>query len=532
MLDFLPAPLLRLISSVANKWDWLGGKINAAAINGVVDSTRNRPHPWSTFSDYISWQGLTDRTFQGRHLPAKPLHPSAPDIAAVTALFARPAGGQKLSKKSTCLFPAFAQYLTDGFIRTDVSHDKDPPPAALMRRKTTTNHEIDMCPLYGRTPAQTRLLRELNDPTGRKGRLKSQIIGGEEFAPFLFLPDGSDIHPDFKPSATSPGLDPPLGVDRLEMPRDQLVSLFAFGGDRANATPMVAMLNILFLREHNRLAGQLQAQNPSWDDERVFQTARNIIIVMFIKIVVEEYINHITPLPFRLRADPSVAWRAKWNRTNWITAEFSLLYRWHSLIPDQLQWPGGPISTRAFQRDNRPLLQAGLASIFVALSAQPAGEVGALNTNLDLLPFEERALAHGRVVDLATYNDYRVHFGKKAAVRFEDISSDPAIRKILKDLYVTPDRVEFYPGLFAEDRVKNSPLPGLLLTMVAVDAFSQALTNPLLSEHVYGNPETFTPWGLAEIKRTGTLEDIMRRNVPAPPTATPLRMTQANWRPA
>jgi prostaglandin-endoperoxide synthase 2 len=65
------------------------------------------------------------------------------------------------------------------------------------------------------------------------------------------------------------------------------------------------MINTLLLREHNRIAHELK-RNPL-NDERVFQTARNILILMFIKIVVEHYINHITPLPFSLRADPSVA---------------------------------------------------------------------------------------------------------------------------------------------------------------------------------------------------------------------------------
>ena len=57
----------------------------------------------------------------------------------------------------------------------------------------------------------------------------------------------------------------------------------------------------------------------------MFQTARNIIIPIFIKVVVEQYINHISPAPFNLTADPSVAWHVDWNRPNWITAEFSLL---------------------------------------------------------------------------------------------------------------------------------------------------------------------------------------------------------------
>jgi len=97
------------------------------------------------------------------------------------------------------------------------------------------------------------------------------------------------------------------------------------------------MMNTLFLREHNRLAGVVETENPGWDDERVFQVARNIIIVLFIKIVVEEYINHISS-SIRFIADPAVAWDEPWNKPNWITTEFSLLYRWHPLIPDTMNW--------------------------------------------------------------------------------------------------------------------------------------------------------------------------------------------------
>ena len=77
----------------------------------------------------------------------------------------------------------------------------------------------------------------------------------------------------------------------------------------------------------------IEANNPGWDDDAVFQTARNILIVMFIKFVVEEYINHINTSKFKIMANPKVAWEADWNRPNWMTVEFSLLYRWHSLVP-------------------------------------------------------------------------------------------------------------------------------------------------------------------------------------------------------
>src|SRR6201999_1964899 len=104
------------------------------------------------------------------------------------------------------------------------------------------------------------------------------------------------------------------------------------------------------------------------------------------------------------------------------------------------------------------------------------------------------AVQQARTNRLASYNAYRQQFGMTPAASFSDITSNPRIAGLLAQLCATPDDVEFYPGLFAEDRVPKSPLPGLLLRMVGVDAFSQALTNPLLSEHVF-NAETFTDWG-------------------------------------
>ena len=500
------------VGEVIDGFAWLSGAASKLVVNQAVTTTRNRPHPWSTYAPYVTWDGLTDRSYLARHLPAAEV-PVQPDPVQVRRLFQRPAGQGRLSNKSTCLFPAFAQYLTDGFLRTDLTD----------RRKTTSNHEIDLCPLYGRTRAQTNALRLKSEAAGQRGLLKSQMIGAEEFPPFLFAADGSLADPAFT------ALDPPL-VSPTLAPEKKAV-LFAHGGDRANSTPFTSMMNTLFLREHNRIARHLNASRPTWDDERVFQTARNITIPLFIKIVVEHYINHITPLPFSLRAEPEVAWDASWNRPNWMTVEFSLLYRWHSLLPDQVRWPGwgaGAIALPDFRQDNRPLITVGLDAAFSLAAAQPAAELGAFNTADDLLPIEDLAVAQARSNKVDTYNAYRVAFGLDRATTFGEISSNPDVVNLLQDLYGEPDNVEFYPGLFAEDRTKDSPLPGLLMRMVAVDAFSQALTNPLLSEHVF-NAETFTPWGLELIMSTSKLGDILARNVPQR-GAAPIEMTQAGWR--
>lgn len=72
-------------------------------------------------------------------------------------------------------------------------------------------------------------------------------------------------------------------------------------------------MNIVWLREHNRLAGILAEQNSGWDDERLFQTARNIAIVLLLKLVVEKHIAHIGPFDFPIEAVPLIADGERWN---------------------------------------------------------------------------------------------------------------------------------------------------------------------------------------------------------------------------
>ncbi len=512
-LMWLASPILWL----ANRWDWLGVRINKLFINSLINVCRTRPHPWSTISDYVSWASLTEQRWSARLLPAKKI-PDPPPYEKVIAIFDRRAGEQRFCQKSSVLFPAFAQYLTDGFIRTMMKHDGDTDDVL---KQNTSNHQIDLSPLYGRTIEQTRALRLLSNAPGEKGRLKSQTIGGEEYAHFLKDAAGA-TKPEFA------CLDEPLGLSSKKDP-GLIQSLFAFGGDRANAAPQVSMINTLFLREHNRLAGEIERANPDWDDEQIFQTTRNAIIVIFLRIVIEDYINHITPSSFRFRADAAVAWKAAWNRPNWITAEFSLLYRWHSLVPDMVRWNGRETPIGDTILDNRLLLEAGLGRAFVDISAQRAGALGAFNTPEALWRVEEKAIHQGRVCDIAPYADYRecARMGKPGS--FRAITKNKAAAAMLKDLYGEVDRVEFYVGLFAEEPVKNSPLPPLILRLVAMDAFSQALTNPLLSEHVY-KEETFSPVGWKAINDTRCLRDLLKRNATLPEDAR-ISMTREGWRP-
>lgn len=523
MLYRLRSALYREMLGFAERRERLARPLNRHFINRILGVTRTRPHPLSTLHDYPSWPGLVDRGYSARHLPPAGPRVPQPDASALLQLFRRKGAASALCDKSTCLFPAFAQYLTDGFIRTETN-------AAISDRlrRTTSNHDIDLCPLYGRTPEQTEALRLKSNVSGLRGRLRSQRIHGEEYAPFLYR--GGSINPRYRVLDTPLGLRHPGGPDdpRRPDPRRRDV-LFAFGGDRANANPQVAMLNTLLLREHNRLAREIETAHPDWGDERIFQTTRNSLIVMFIKIVVEEYVNHISPTPFRLRMDPGVAWQATWNRPNRTTCEFSLLYRWHALIPDVFRWNGADVPLAGILMDNRHLLQGGLAAFARDLSAQPATALSPFNTPERLLQIVAAAITQGRVCALAPYADYREHVGLPRPERFSDVTGNVEAAARLSALYDSPADIEFFVGIFMEDRVQDSPLPALVLRLAGVDAFSQALTNPLLSEHVF-RPETFSAPGWAAIRETRSVADLVRRNTPGG-TGEGIFMTRPDWRP-
>jgi prostaglandin-endoperoxide synthase 2 len=55
----------------------------------------------------------------------------------------------------------------------------------------------------------------------------------------------------------------------------------------------------------------------------------------------------------------------------------------------------------------------------------------------------------------------------------------------------------------------------LMSYMVANDAFTQALTNPLLARNVF-NEATFTKTGLKIINETGSIQQIVSRNSQSP----------------
>jgi len=535
--SMLGSPGLRRLLAWAATVPWLGRQINRIATNSIARATSPRPRPYSLWSplpappdangpitDYASWPSLTDRSFSARHLapateafirqlPADgPYDKHSGSYGPITALFARPrdASGQCVmtTDRSSVLFMFFAQWFTDSVLRID---PRD-------RRRNTSNHDVDLCQIYGLNETAARCLR-----SGEAGRLCSQQINGQEFPEYLgeIGPDGRwQVKDKFK--GLSPHGNTQWVIDSLRcsfregsLSDDEIIrrlqTLYATGLERGNSSVGYVALSLVFLREHNRICAELQRRYGWSDDERLFQTARMINICLLLKLTVEEYINHIAGQPI-FRLDPGFAERQNWYRTNWIALEFDLLYRWHGLVPDQLLVKGEMVSATAYRWNNSLLEELGLTSVVNAASQQAAGRISLFNNPVFLMESEFRTIQMGRDFRLRSFNDYREAFGYRRLTSYQQLTTDAGLASQLEQLYGPIDNLELVVGLFAEAPPEGGLFGDLMRTMVAYDAFTQIYTNPLLSQAIHRS-EHLTAYGLQLLNDTTSITDLVQRNV-------------------
>lgn len=254
-------------------------------------------------------------------------------------------------------------------------------------------------------------------------------------------------------------------------------SAFYFGGDiRANENLALTALQTIFLREHNRWCNLLI---PHFGNGKAaFREARKINIAQFQKIVFEEFVPAITgrQLPgwrFEMETNASVS-------VLFSTAAFRL---GHTMIGDglQLRGPGNTLLSTipASEMFFRP------ASVFESFGAEPfirgsvqqrAQEVDTkvmdslrqilftnvpgLGEGIDLVALN---LQRGRDHALPSYNTVRGHFGLPALTSFPQVTSSEELQGKLLQVYDSPDDMDIWIALLAEDHEPGSSMGPTML---------------------------------------------------------------------
>lgn len=80
-----------------------------------------------------------------------------------------------------------------------------------------------------------------------------------------------------------------LGVDMATGGKD-LNSVFCAGDVRANENVQLSAFHALWMREHNRIAGRLAAEHPSWSDQELYQKSRALTIATYQNVVMYEFL--------------------------------------------------------------------------------------------------------------------------------------------------------------------------------------------------------------------------------------------------
>lgn len=267
---------------------------------------------------------------------------------------------------------------------------------------------------------------------------------------------------------------------------------FVAGDDRANETLTLVSMHTLFVREHNRLAAEIAADNPGWDDETIFQLARRIVGAEVQAITYNQFLPTLlgkTAIPpyqgYNPNVDPTVM-------NEFSTAAFRMGHTMVStdvlrLDADGLPIPEGNIHIfDSFFKPERIAAESGIEPIFRGLAASQQQQIDSRIVD-DLRNFllnspgagEPAALdlaavniQRGRDHGLADYNTVRQAYGLPARTAITEISSDPDIQAGLLASYDDVNDIDLWVGLLAEDHVPGVSIGETLRTMW-IDQFTR-----------------------------------------------------------
>ncbi|MGH2951900.1 MAG: peroxidase family protein, partial [Solirubrobacterales bacterium] len=261
----------------------------------------------------------------------------------------------------------------------------------------------------------------------------------------------------------------------------------------------LSLLHTLFVREHNAICDHLKGSYPSWDDERLFLTARLVNSALMAKIHTVEWTPGILANPVLERA-MHANWYGvlpMWVRQKFghvgtemiggvvgsnqahhaapyaITEEFVSVYRLHPLLPDDYEIRDHRNGELIATSDFDPVQGAGTRkSIDEWGMSNLLYSFGTANPGAITLRNHPRALSNhvrltGERVDLGTidilrdrergvsrYNDFREKLRKRRIKSFDQLTDNPEWAREIEDVYDGDiDRVDLQVGLLAE------PLP-------------------------------------------------------------------------
>lgn len=303
------------------------------------------------------------------------------------------------------------------------------------------------------------------------------------------------------------------------VPTDEAGDLLA-GDIRAAENLALTSMHALFLREHNRLAGEIESRNPELSDEEIYQQARRLVIAELQSITVNEFLpallgeNALSEYSgYDSSIDPTIA-------NEFSTAAFRF---GHSTLNDEVRLVGNdgedleePISLANAFFNPSALEETGIEALLKYGSSTLSQEVDlevvdSLRNFLFGPPgaggFDLVALniQRGRDHGLADFNSTREAYGLEAYDSIDQITNDVDLQEKLESLYGDVNNIDLWVGILAEDHTQGSSLGETAGTIIA-DQFER-----LRDGDRFWYENTLDQRQIFQVENT-SLADIIERN--------------------
>ncbi|CAH0559675.1 unnamed protein product [Brassicogethes aeneus] len=358
------------------------------------------------------------------------------------------------------------------FIRTTTDRDQgcytENEP---VEQVSDVNSILDLSVTYGNSLAKSQELR-----TGLGGKLKVENRNEQDWPPRDPTPTKTCFLPNTEEAC------------------------YLTGDKRGNQNLQLTVLQVAYLREHNRVCDILAELNPHWDDEKLFQEARKICIGQ------HQYVSYYEMLPIFLGRDNLLNYKIIYDTDDFVDDYDSsvnpAVYNehanaanryFHSNIEGYLKLYSDKFrlsysSVRLSNWFDRPsFLEEGdnFGGLCRGLTTQLESNVDTFHTSEITQYLFKKAKTFGKDMKAAdvqrnrdhgfrSYNDYRELCGLKRATKFSDLSGEINELAIilLQKLYKSVDDIELTTGGSVENHVQGA-LAGPTFVCIMLKQFSK-----------------------------------------------------------
>ncbi|KAJ8926678.1 hypothetical protein NQ314_020927 [Rhamnusium bicolor] len=326
---------------------------------------------------------------------------------------------------------------------------------------------LDASQIYGENHC---VLRELK---GQRGKMNftTHPVKGKDLLP------QSDKHPECKSASGY---------------------CFIAGDGRASEQPGLTAIHTIFLREHNRISDGLRRINPHWDEDKLFENARKIVIAANQHLTYNEFLPRLLGWNamnlYGLKLLPQGYYKEYSPTCNpSIINEFACAaFRFgHSLLRPHI-----PRLSPDYQIIDPPLLlRDGFFKTDIMMRENMVDEIarGLVSTPMETLDqfitgevtnhlFEDRKIPFSGIDLVAlniqrardhgvpSYNNYRALCNLKRATNFEDLAREIPTEIIgrLKRLYATVDDIDLFPGGMSERPLQGGLIGPTFACIIAI----------------------------------------------------------------